>query len=155
MPHVTNFKPPRGQYKAEQKAKKAEARSFEDEQKDMVRKRDGKRCRWPFCRHRRVALHVAHLVAKGMGGDPTGERSMADKMIQLCEPHHLWDPQEGHPDGCLEHHQLAIEPLTDRGTDGPCVFKRVRIVTTATGMEELWFEVARERSVGVLDTYGI
>jgi hypothetical protein len=85
------WKEPRGAYQAEREARKRKRRTFEDEQKDLVRTRDGKRCRWPHCPHRRLRTEVAHLRAKGMGGDH-GLRSTADQMLVLCVAHHQWDP---------------------------------------------------------------
>ena len=147
-------KPPRGAYRLHRKKDRAEIKLSEDTEKAKVRIRD-KRCRWPRCRHARdtsIPLEVAHLVAKGMGGDRFGERSQASGMILLCRAHHQWDPQEGHPEGSIERHTLRIEPLTDLGTDGPCRFLRWFVRMTPTGLEDQWIVWATERSVGILES---
>lgn len=139
------------------KALKREREQHEDAQKKLARARDqkalGHRCRWPYCTHRDQPLEMAHVRAKGQGGDPEGIRSTSDNLIRLCRPHHLWDPQDGHPEGSIERHNLKIDPLTDLGTNGPCVFSReyVRMKDDGTGLEQLWIVIARERAVGVLD----
>lgn len=136
-------KPPRGAFKAERDALKRERDKHEDEEKAKVRARF-KTCRWPHCRHRRARLEVAHLTPKGHGGDPEGIRTRAEKMALLCFWHHQADPQEGHPEGSLERHNLRIVPLTDLGSFGPCVFLREHLRVTADGLVQEWIEVARE-----------
>lgn len=114
-----------------------QTKAFEAEEKRKVRLRD-QRCRWPHCEHCRryqPRLEVAHLVAKGMGGD-RGLLSTADQMILLDVLTH-----QGGPDS-LEQHGRKIEPLTAQGTDGPCAF----YVRDAQGQ---WVLVAEETSVGV------
>lgn len=95
-------------------------KAHEDREKKLVRARDQK-CRWPFCeycRELKPRLEVAHVVAKGMGGDH-GERSTADQMMLLDYLTHQDGP------GSLEQHGRRIEPLTDQGTNGPCAFWRI------------------------------
>jgi hypothetical protein len=145
-------KPPRGSGRLAAKDRRNGRVAYEKAEKAKVRKRFSK-CRWPHCRHKDQPLEVAHLIAKGHGGDPAGLRTRADKMVLVCHPHHLWDPQEGHPEGCLEHHQIRIEPLTDLGTFGPCAFFRERVFVKfdGTGMEQVWELVAKESKPGVLE----
>lgn len=85
-------------------------------EKAKVRRRDVV-CRWPGCtncRDYKPRLEVAHLDAKGSGGDH-GIRTRADRMVLLCYLTHQ---------GVVSLHSgdLRIEPLTTRGTDGPCRF---------------------------------
>lgn len=90
---------------------------FEDGEKDAVRFRD-KRCRWPYCencRRYKPRLEVAHLRAKGQGGDH-GTRSREDQMILLDFLTHQGGPSS------LEQHGRLIVPLTAAGTAGPCEF---------------------------------
>lgn len=85
-------------------------------EKDAVRRRDV-RCRWPDCENCRKyqpRLEVAHLNDKGAGGDH-GERSTADQMMLLCFLTHQ-GPRS------LHSGDLRVEPLTEHGTDGPCMF---------------------------------
>jgi hypothetical protein len=108
----------------------------EDKEKDKVRARD-RQCRWPHCENCRAykpRLEVAHLTAKGMGGDPNGDVTTADQMILLDFLTHQSGPLS------LEQHGRRIVPLTDKGTYGPCEFWQTDL---ETGGE---FLVARERS---------
>lgn len=145
-------KPPRGSGRLASKGRRNERIAHEKAEKAKVRARF-KRCRWPNCRHKHEPLEVAHLIPKGHGGDPEGIRTRADKMVLLCHPHHQWDPQEGHPEGCLEHHQIKIEPLTDLGSFGPMVFYRERVALNdaGTGLEQTWVRVGKESRPGVLE----
>lgn len=91
--------------------------AFEDAEKRKVRLRDGF-CRWPacdYCRRFAPQTEVAHLKAKGRGGDH-GVRSTAAQMILLCRLRHQ-GPISLHSGDC------RISPLTSRGTDGPCIFE--------------------------------
>lgn len=97
-------------------AKRKALRAHEAAEKAAVRRRDV-RCRWPNCRDCATTptrLEVAHLDAKGIGGDH-GQRTSADRMILLCFPAHQ-GPRS------LHSGDKRIEPLTELGTDGPCLF---------------------------------
>ncbi len=137
-------RPPRGAYTLKRLADKADLRTNEKAAKVAVRKRDRRRCRWPHCRHTRLSLHVAHLTHKGMGGDPTGERSLSGRMILLCYLHHYGDKQQAHQEGSLDRGDLQIEPETAAGTWGPCAFSR-------KGDDGEWYLVARELAPFVLE----
>jgi hypothetical protein len=97
----------------------------ERDAKAEVRERD-QTCRWPGCSCQRSwgwaqgaswmrQLEVAHLEDKGMGGDKQLIRTQRHKMILLCGWRHR---------GSFGLHakRARIEPLTDKGTDGPCEF---------------------------------
>jgi hypothetical protein len=133
-------KPAKGSAFKERKTRAKAVKAFEDAEKAKVRKRDVK-CRWPHCENCRrwtPRLEVAHIVAKGMGGDK-GQRSTADQMILLDHLTHQGA-------GGLEQHGLRIEPMdARRGTNGPCIFWRT---DPHTGEE---YMVARERAVGILE----
>lgn len=119
--------------KARKRVRKDE-KNFENAEKRKVRE-DDKRCRWPFCENCRVfkpRLEVAHIAAKGMGGDH-GEKSTEDQMILLDFLTHQSGPDS------LEQHGRRIVPLTDQGTRGPCEFWRV-------GEDGREYLVARERA---------
>ena len=113
-----NPKPARGSARLERHLKRRAIEQLERHEKTKVRRRDRGRCRWPSCEHMvyRPPLEVAHLDAKGMGGDH-GIRSRSDQMILLCQSHHRGSTS-------LHSGDLRIRPLTDRGTDGPCAFLR-------------------------------
>lgn len=119
---------------AGRKRRKAVA-DHEDDQKTLVRKRDGYRCRWPKC-ERCVQWHppleVAHVIAaKGMGPS-TKAQSTADRMMLLCRLTHQLQ----------EAHRLDVQPLTDEGTDGPCLF-------LAQDENRAWYVVAEETAIGI------
>lgn len=100
---------------------------FEEREKAKVRKRD-RICRWPRCANCsgwRPPLEVAHVRAKGMGGDHS-ERSTADRMILLDKLTHREQ----------ETHKRDVRPLTNEGTWGPCEFWQQE--------RDGWFLVARE-----------
>jgi hypothetical protein len=110
-------KDPKGTHWIKGRERRKAVRKHEDEQKALVRARDG-RCRWPHCENCRAfkpRLEVAHLVAKGQGGDH-GTRSTADQMVLLDFLTHQSGPLS------LEQHGRRIVPLTPAGTNGPCEF---------------------------------
>lgn len=126
----------------------------ENKHKTAVRKAD-KRCRFPLCGcgHFRIVLHVAHLTHKGAGGDPTSQRSLPSRMLVLCASRHRENRIS------LDKGTLRVQPLTRAGTRGPCAFlvdmdafvaafNRIRDRKTIK-----WFEVGRERAVGVFDPF--
>jgi hypothetical protein len=132
-------KPERGSGLIARKDRRKAVVAFEEAEKAKVRKRD-KRCRWPhcqFCKQYKPRLEVAHVIAKGMGGDHS-LKSSADQMMLLDYLTH-----QG-PHG-LERHQRKIESLTDLGTDGPCAFYVRSFQDAGTG----WTMVAEETSIGV------
>lgn len=122
----------------ERKARKRERDKHEDDVKAQVKRRDLQKCRWPRCEFKHYRIEAAHLDASGMGGDPNGERMTRANLITLCWLHHQGPVS-------LEKHDLKVEPITDRGCDGPVEFyqrdKRGRG----------WFMVARERAIGILE----
>jgi hypothetical protein len=140
-------KPEKGSHWKAGRDRRKDAVSAENDAKALVRKRDVK-CRWPFCANCKTykpRLEVAHLKAKGHGGDH-GTRSTPDQMILLDHLTH-----QGGPDS-LEQHGIEIEPLTSAGTDGPCAFWVLEdVLNLSTGEYErarlLW---AKETAVGVL-----
>lgn len=134
MAGVAYPKPAKGTALIERRQRRKEIRAFEDSEKDKVRRRD-RICRWPFCANCKAfkpRLEVAHLRAKGFGGDHS-TRSAAHQMILLDYLTHQGGTSS------LEQHGRRIEPLTPLGTDGPCEFWQ----TDDHGQE---FLVARERA---------
>lgn len=89
-------------------------------EKAKVRRRD-KGCRFPLCGCRKLGLaikarrEVAHDVGnhKGMGGNPIGDRSVANSMIQLCGHRHADAPISFHKG------TLRARFTTDMKYDGP------------------------------------
>lgn len=128
-------KPAKGTALLARKQRRAELVSHEAREKAKVRKRD-RGCRWPGCDCRKLKLRteVAHLDAKGIGGDH-GVRTTADQMIELCFIKHQGVPS-------LHSGDLKIEPLSAAGTNGCCAF----YARSESGRME---HVASERAVGI------
>lgn len=128
----TNFKGPRVSTKERRRRKTAPLRTAERKNKNKVRQRDV-RCRFPLCKCHAfgLALHVAHLSHKGMGGDPTGERSQPELMILLCIRRHRESAIS------IDKGTLECQPLTAAGTAGPVSWwLKLR--------DGEWWELARE-----------
>jgi len=126
-------KPAKGSAWTERRDRRKAVEASEDAEKQTVRLRD-RVCRWPqcgYCRSYKPRLEVAHIKAKGQGGDH-GVRSTADQMILLCFLSHQGS------DG-LERHERDVRPLTSAGTNGPCEFWQRDALGT-------WYLVARERA---------
>jgi len=97
------------------------------------------RCRFPLCGcyERNLFVEVSHQKHKGMGGDPTGERSQPELMICLCN----WRHKEAK--FSVDKGNLRWIPLTDQGANGPVVWE---MYLPDAG----WFELAREVAIRVL-----
>lgn len=160
--HKTNFKPPRVSTKVRRRRKREARDRVERDNKGAVRARDNKHrrgCSVPLCGCRKfhLALHVAHLQHKSMGGNPKQDRSTPEKMIQTCSARH-------------REHRIAIDqgtlqcrPLTDGGTDGPVAWW-VSVDDLMNANVELsyrdgynvvdgWLELAREVRPGVFEPF--
>lgn len=137
----------------EERANKAEARI-----------RDKFRCRFPLCgclnwldAPLKRVLTVSHDSHKGMGGDPTGERSLPEVLISMCK----WR----HQDGTISRHagNLRNVYLTPDKNNGPIAWELNIIALQGIAVswfgpspgplvgESPWIEVARERDVQVLE----
>lgn len=107
-------------------------------------------CRFPLCgcRSRGVglkgALTVSHDQHKGMGGNPAGDRSAPELMMQLCKWRHQDAPVSRHAG------TLRTRYLSDEKNDGPVAFE-VDLAAVYPGLyprgRAVWFEVAREHYV--------
>lgn len=109
---------PTGESLAEYRIRRRNGRkSKELSTKTQLRVRDGIGCRWPGCEYWKhgVIVEGAHLIDKGMGGDPKQLRTQVELMIRLCKIHHQGP--------CSLHSgHRRIDFLTDRKADGPCAF---------------------------------
>ena len=110
-------KPTASARQAAQRKRQRARRAREQRAKRRVRVRDRNRCRFPLCRASGPALQVAHLVHKGMGGNPAGDRSGEGGLILLCALHHQF--------GAISLHRgtLRVRPLTAKGTNGPVAWE--------------------------------
>jgi hypothetical protein len=106
-------KPLKGSAKLERRDKVNKRHRVEQAEMQAAKKRDGGKCRFPHCRLKELVVDAAHLEHRGPGGNPAGDRTKVDSVISLCRQHH----------SMFDRHDMAITPLTERGTDGPCEFR--------------------------------
>lgn len=121
-----------------------------------VHKEDGY-CRFPLCgcdhglgapnrTYLEVKPEVAHLEHRGMGGDPTGDRTQPDRLILLCNWRHKLSKFS------LDRSGIKCEPLTDNGTRGRVAWlvQKHTLPISVTDEEIMlangWIEVAVELS---------
>lgn len=85
--------------------------------REEVFDRDGWQCRiCGLCDGRLgYLLELAHLKAKGMGGDKRALRTTTANAVALCPAHHR-GPRS------LHSGHLTAQPLTPQGADGPLVW---------------------------------
>lgn len=138
--HVGPFtKPARGSRILARAKADAERKAQEKEVAALVKARDG-RCRWPekhVCRG--GPLEAAHIRDKSLRG-PT----IVENEITLCPWIHRRGPETIH------NKALKIEAETAFGMNGPVSFWRRLDEFDALG-QPIYFMVARERSVGVIE----
>ncbi len=131
-------KPLAGEYRLEQKKTARERKAKEDKTMADAKRRDHGKCRWPGCAFKDLRIETAHLVHRGMGGNPAGDRTERHKLIAFC----------------LRHHQafdrlrtIDVEPLDAAlGTDWLVAFYRLN---EETGRME---HFATEKFIGVSET---
>lgn len=107
--------------------------------KDEVRDRD-RVCRFPLCPCHRFGLflEVSHREHKGMGGDPTGERSAPELMVLVCN----WRHKESRYS--IDKKTVRWVPLTDAGAKGPIAWE----IWAPWLFGHKWTEFARESAIG-------
>lgn len=141
---------PSGESLAEYRIRRRNGRkSREQSTKTQLRVRDGIGCRWPGCEFWKhgVVVEGAHLIDKGMGGDPKQLRTQVELMIRLCKVHHQ-GPQSIHSG------HREIEFLTARKADGPCKFKSRKSLDdrwTVDGIENDW-DVSSRKNLAAADS---
>lgn len=146
-------KPSRTARKKDELKTRLKRRTHEDTNKKAARRRD-RGCRFPLCGCKKLKLplrlEVAHSKHKGMGGNPAGDRSVTELMVQLCDHRHQHGIVSLHK-GTLRADYLtaagfngAVSWLVDVETLGPGAFACV-------DAEMRWVEVARESRPGVLE----
>ena len=127
-----------GEYRLEKRRVVRKRKATEQAVIESAKRRDHYRCRWPGCLWRDLRVEGAHATEhRGMGGDPTGERTQRHLIITLCLRHHKR----------FDAHRLDVVFLSERGTDGPLEFYE-------SHKGELHL-VARERTVGIPETRGV
>lgn len=129
-------RPARGTAKAERRRKRAALDREERETKAQVRRRDLRLCQVPKCYRRDV--EVAHVKAKGMGGDH-GTRTTTANLICVCAGHHRG------PTISLHAGTLRVEARDpERGMNGP----RDWFVKQGEHWVEFWIASLAERGGG-------
>lgn len=133
-----HFKHDQPNPRVEKRADKLKLVADERRHKEAVRKRDTG-CRFPLCGCKKFRRHteVSHAEHKGMGGDPTGERSTPDKMILLCPFRHRENRVS------IDKGTLRWEARTTNGADGPIAWFEL--------VDGRWMDMVRESAVGVLE----
>lgn len=132
------FKQPRGTATLKREKADRDESAEEIEIKKLVKLRDGK-CRWPEKHKCRGGLEVIHLKDRSLGGE-----FVTSNLWLGCKWIHRSGPKSIHSK------DLAIEPLTKKGMDGPVKFYR-QAFAEATGERKRTL-VAKESAVGVLET---
>lgn len=142
----TNFKPARGTALLESRDRRAKRTAAEQKAMQAALKRDGRKCRFPACefRSKRLPIDPCHAFQhRGMGGDPSGERTSRALIVSLCRAHH------GQLDWGVGATEIQIEALTPERADGPLAFYRRH---PETGRME---HVASEVRIGVSEMRGL
>jgi hypothetical protein len=153
------FKQGRTAWRKQQLKDRATRASKERDAKQDARKRD-KRCRFPLCGCQKLGLtlkssgEVSHRKHKGMGGNPSGDRSTKKGLMLLCK--------HRHQDGRFSLHKGTVwaDPLDEaKGYDGPVVWwldlklpvdkSEVYKLIVWEGEDDT-FELARESAPGAL-----
>lgn len=154
MTYISPFlKPSRTKRVLAKRAVRLAGKKHERDEKADVRRRD-RGCRFPLCGCRRLGLRleVSHDKHKGIGGNPAGDRSVAELMVQLC--------LHRHQDSRISRHKgtMRARPLTRHGYNGPVIWEADRATIrdivgskVKLGFAGEWFELARESSVGRLE----
>ena len=116
MRHETFFKGDRPSATVQRRLRKLEADNAEERAKAEVRRRD-KGCRFPLCGcgRLRLAREVSHSEHKGSGGNPAGDRSVAELMVYLCRERHRTNPFS------IDKGTIAWEPVLKREGANGCI----------------------------------
>jgi len=132
-------KPIKGTFLLERKQRRSEIVKREQQIMSQAKKRDGNVCRFPMCRHKSLRIETAHFHHRGIGGDPSGDRTQLPILVTLCVAHH------GQYDACL----IDVQPQDSAlGANGPLDF----FVRTESGRFELF---ASEKRIGVSTVKGV
>ena len=133
-------KPMRGMSLVKRRQTRASAAKAEQKSMQAALARDGKQCRLPGCAYKKLKVTVdpCHMVHRGMGGNPKGDRTTRAMVIALCRVHH----------GIYDAGDIRIEPLTAQDFDGPCEFYM-------RGDNGKFFHIATEKRIGVSVAVGL
>jgi hypothetical protein len=114
------------------------------EQREMqaALKRDERKCRVPRCEHvsKKLPIDPCHMRGdhRGMGGNPTGDRTTRDRIFAGCRAHH----------GLYDADLLDAIPQTAAGANGLMDwYHRAK-------QSDPWEHFASEKRIGVSETRG-
>lgn len=136
--------------KAARASKRRKLTKVENSEKQKVRDRD-KVCRFPMCgcRTRGIALHVSHSKHRGMGGNPTGDRTQTPLMVLVCAARHRENRIS------IDRGTLQWRALTSAGADGPIAWDvrkdevpKTLLRTGHNGIGGDWIELYKETPDG-------
>ena len=141
----TMFKETKAESDAARRKRKRAVIDYEDRNKSAVRKDDNWTCRFPRCRctRQRIAVEVAHVEHKQMGGDPAMIRSEVGNLICLCPARHRESRVSLHAG------TVRLEFLTDLGTRGAVrwwvdITAIDRGIASRQSGDERWFPVGED-----------
>lgn len=133
-------RPVKGQKLLAHRDKTAQEKAHEQREMQAALKRDERKCRVPRCEFapKKLPVDPCHLIHRGSGGNPSGDRTRRDLIFAACRVHH----------GMYDAAQIDVRPQTSKGTDGPMDFFK----QTEGGRWELFASerttwVSTERSV--------
>mgnify|MGYP000538321057 CR=1 FL=1 len=119
MTFQTNFKAPKGTVRKSWRSLKRKRKQAETAEMQAVRERD-KVCRFPLCGCQRLGFktEVSHDRHRGLGGNPSGDRTTTQSMVLLCHWRHQAGRVSRHA-GTLR----AIPVDAALGYDGPVIWQ--------------------------------
>lgn len=125
-------KPALGEKITDHRKKTAETKAHEQKQMQAALVRDERKCRVPRCEFasKKLPIDACHLRHRGIGGNPSGDRTTRETIIALCRTHH----------GRYDRAEMDIIPQTPAKFDGPCdyanrngeVFASERVIGVST-----------------------
>lgn len=117
MAHVTFTKPLKGTALLVRRDKRAVRVHSEQSVMRAAKQLDGHKCRVPLCEFakRDMPIDACHVIHRGSGGNPKGDRTTLESVFAACRIHH----------GMYDRGELPVKFLdTKLGTRGPMAFLR-------------------------------
>ena len=114
-------KPMKGEALLDSRQRRADRVAQEQREMQAALHRDQRRCRFQPCVYepKKLPIDPCHQQHRGMGGDPSGERTTRESIVSLCRVHH----------GMYDRGEIDVQPRTDRGFDDVCDLYQVNPIT--------------------------
>lgn len=113
MAHITFPKPLPGEYLLERKTAKKKRTATEQKIMQEAKRLDGSKCPIPGCTYRDMPVDPCHVVHRGAGGNPKGDRTTKESVFAGCRIHH----------GMYDRGEIELTFLNPAlGTRGPIAF---------------------------------